>query len=218
VSDLHILALLTRAIILVVAALFPIVNPLGSAPIFLSLTRWYPAAVRHNLVVRITFNTFLLLVISILIGSHVLHFFGISIPVVQVAGGLIVSATGWGLLNQRDADTKKPDAVDAAAATQQAFYPLTLPITVGPGSISVAVTLGANTARSISAWPTVVGAVIGSLIVAVSVYICYRYAERLERFLGEVGLGVFLRLSAFIVICIGVQITWNGIAALVHSL
>jgi len=215
---LHIIAQLTRSIILVVAALFPIVNPLGSALIFLSLTRWYPADVRHNLVVRITINTFLLLVISILIGSHVLHFFGISLPVVQVAGGLIVSATGWSLLNQRDPDIKKREAVDAVAAKQQAFYPLTLPITVGPGSISVAVTLGANTARSIYAWPAVVAAFVGSLIVALSVFICYRYAEQLERILGEVGLGVFLRLSAFIVICIGVQITWNGIAALAHSL
>ena len=168
---------------------------------------------------RITINSFLLLVISILIGSHVLHFFGVSIPVVQVAGGLVVSVTGWSLLAQREPDVKERKAVDAAAATQQAFYPLTLPITVGPGSISVAITLGANnTARSIYAWPVFVAAVVGPAIVALSIYICYRSADRLERILGQVGLGVFLRLSAFIVICIGVQITWNGIAALVHSL
>lgn len=215
---MHIVAQLTRAIILVVATLFPIVNPLGSAPIFLSLTRWYPPSVRNDLVVRITINSFVLLVISILIGSHVLHFFGVSIPVVQVAGGLVVSATGWSLLGQRDPDMKERTTADASAATQQAFYPLTLPITVGPGSISVAITLGANTARTIYAWPVIVAAVIGPLIVALSIYICYRSAERLERILGEVGLGVFLRLSAFIVICIGVQITWNGIAALVRSL
>lgn len=215
---MHIVAQLTRAIILVVAALFPIVNPLGSALIFLSLTRWYPPPVRHNLVLRITVNSFILLVISILIGSHVLHFFGVSIPVVQVAGGLVVSATGWSLLGQRDPDVKELKAVDAAAATQQAFYPLTLPITVGPGSISVAITLGAYTARNNYAWPVLVAALIGPLIVALSIYVCYRSAERLERVLGEVGLGVFIRLSAFIVVCIGVQITWNGIEALVHSL
>ena len=202
---------------MVVAALFPIVNPLGSSLIFLSMTRGYSVLVRDNLVVRVTINSFLLLVISILIGSHVLHFFGVSIPVVQVAGGLIVSVTGWSLLAQRDADGK-PQKVDAAFATQQAFYPLTLPITVGPGSISVAITLGANTARTMFAWPLLIAALIGPLIVALSVYICYRSAEKLERILGAVGLGVFLRLSAFIVICIGVQITWNGIAALIHGL
>lgn len=215
---MRIVAELTRSIFLVVAALFPIVNPLGGAPIFLSLTRWYPPAVRHTLLVRITINSFFLLAVSFLIGSHVLHFFGVSIPVVQVAGGLIVSVTGWNLLGQRDADMKEGKAVDVAAATQQAFYPLTLPITVGPGSISVAITLGANTARGIHAWPNVVAALVGTIIVALSIYISYRSAEQLERILGKVGLGVFLRLSAFIVICIGVQITWNGIAALVHSL
>jgi multiple antibiotic resistance protein len=215
---LHILSQLTRAIILVVATLFPIVNPLGSALIFLSLTRWYQPTVRHSLVLRITINSFFLLVISILIGSHVLHFFDVSIPVVQVAGGLIVSVTGWGLLTQRDTEVIEPKAIDAVAARQQAFYPLTLPITVGPGSISVAITLGANTAGTIYSWPNVVSALIGSLIIAASVYISYRSAEKLERFLGQVGLGIFLRLSAFIVICIGVQIMWNGIAELVHSL
>lgn len=216
-SGLHIVGELTRAIVLVVAALFPIVNPLGSALIFLSLTRWYSPAVRHNLIIRITINSFLLLVISTLIGSHVLHFFGVSIPVVQVAGGFIVSATGWNLLGQGDADGKQGKVVDAATATQQAFYPLTLPITVGPGSISVAITLGANAARSIT-WMGLIAVVVGPLIVALSVYVCYRSAETLERILGEIGLGVFLRLSAFIVICIGVQITWNGVAALVHGL
>ena len=95
--------------------------------------------------------------------------------------------------------------------------PLTLPITVGPGSISVAITLGANTARSIYNWPIWIAALVGPFIIALSVYICYRSAERLERILGQVGLAIFLRLSAFIVICIGVQITWNGIAELVHS-
>ena len=215
---MQIVAELTRSIIVVVAALFPIVNPLGSAPIFFNLTRWYPPVVRHNLIVRITINSFFLLAVSILIGSHVLHFFGVSIPVVQVAGGFVVGVTGWNLLGRRDADLKEQKAVDSTAATQQAFYPLTLPITVGPGSISVAVTLGANTAHGISAWPIWIAALVGPFIIALSIYISYRSAERLERILGPVGLGVFLRLSAFIVICIGVQIIWNGIAALVHSL
>ena len=209
------------AIIVVVAALFPIVNPLGSAPLFLALTRWYPPEIRRALVWRVTFNSFLLLIVSILIGSHVLHFFGVSIPVVQVAGGLIVATTGWGLLSKKEGDPK-PKEISPDAATQQAFYPLTLPVTVGPGSISVAITLGANTAGHTYSLPSLlssfISSFIGALIVALSVYICYRSADRLERYLGEVGLSVFLRLSAFIVICIGVQIMWNGVAALVHTL
>jgi len=201
----------------VVAALFPIVNPLGSAPIFLSLTPGYPVNIRNKLVLQITINSFILLLVSILIGSHVLHFFGVSIPVVQVAGGLIVSATGWRLLSQRDADAK-PKVDDPANVTNQAFYPLTLPVTVGPGSISVAIALGADTVHKNSYLLALVAALVGALIIALSILICYRSAERLERILGETGMGVFLRLSAFIVICIGVQITWNGISALVHNL
>lgn len=214
---MHIVAQLTGAIVVVVAALFPIVNPLGSALVFLSLTRGYAPDLRQNLIFRITVNSFLLLVISMLIGSHVLRFFGISIPVVQVAGGLIVAVTGWRVLSEREGDPK-PQAVSPTAVYQQAFYPLTLPVTVGPGSISVAITLGANQAWRIRSWPVLISALVGPLIVALSVYICYRSADRLGRVLGPVGLGVFLRLSAFIVICIGVQIMWNGIAALVHGL
>jgi len=216
-ETLHIVAQLTGAIVVVVAALFPIVNPLGSAPVFLSLTRGYPLDLREKLIFRITVNSFLLLMISMLIGTHVLRFFGISIPVVQVAGGLIVAVTGWRVISEKEGDPK-PQAVSPTTIYQQAFYPLTLPVTVGPGSISVAITLGANQAWHISSWPVLVSAIAGPLIVALSAYICYRSADRLERILGPVGLSVFLRLSAFIVICIGVQITWNGVAALVHGL
>jgi multiple antibiotic resistance protein len=214
---LHIVSHLIGAIVVVVATLFPIVNPPGSAPIFLSLTRWYSHEIREALVLRVSINSFLLLVVSILIGSHVLHFFGVSIPVVQVAGGIVVASTGWNLLRQKEGDPM-PRELSPDLATQQAFYPLTLPITVGPGSISVAITLGANGALHVYLWTSLVSSLVGAFIVALSVYICYRSAERLERFLGEVGMSVFLRLSAFIVICIGVQITWNGVAALVHSL
>ena len=197
--------------------LFPIVNPLGSALIFLGLTRGYSPEILRSLVVAITINSFLLLIVSILIGSHVLHFFGVSIPVVQVAGGMIVATTGWGLLSQKEGDPKPKD-VNPATAPQQAFYPLTLPITVGPGSISVAITLGANAAGHIYSFTSLISSFVGAFLVALSVYICYRSAEQLERLLGEVGLSIFLRLSAFVLICIGVQISWNGVAALVHSL
>jgi multiple antibiotic resistance protein len=213
-----IVAHVTRATAVDVAALFPIVNPFGSALLFLSLTRSFPANLRRTLCLKVSIYSFILLVVSILIGSHVLHFFGVSIPVVQVAGGLIVSATGWSLLQQKDADMKS-QVVDPNAALQEAFYPLTLPITVGPGSISVAITLGADTARTIYAeLPLLIAALVAPLIVALSVYISYRSADKLEKVLGSTGLGIFLRLSAFIVICIGVQILWNGVAALIRGL
>jgi multiple antibiotic resistance protein len=101
----------------------------------------------------------------------------------------------------------------------RAFYPMTLPLTVGPGSISVAITLGAQTPRGVSAWVSaVVASGAGALLLACSIYAVFRYAERLTRALGPTGTQVLLRLSAFILLCIGVQIIWNGILALIATI
>ncbi len=134
-------------LLLVLVALFPIVDPLGGSPFFLALTREYSPEARKALAWRIAMNSFFLLIGSYFVGTYVLAFFGISLPVVQVGGGLIVIATGWSLLKQRD--DEKHDVhrtVEAQDTFRQAFYPLTMPLTVGPGSISVAITLGANAA------------------------------------------------------------------------
>jgi len=205
-----------EATLLVVAALFPIVNPLSGALIFLGLTEGYSRQLRRSLARRISLNGFLILLVSMLIGGKVLAFFGVSLPVVQVAGGLVVFAMGWNMLNQDEGDPK-PSNLSPADASQRAFYPLTLPLTVGPGSISVAVALGANTQRQLYGWPAQwASAIFGPLLIAISILICYRSADRIEGVLGRTGMSVFLRLSAFILICIGIQICWNGVAALTH--
>lgn len=207
---------IAEATLLVVAALFPIVNPLSGALIFLGLTEGYSRHLRQSLARRISINGFLILLVSMLIGGKVLAFFGVSLPVVQVAGGLVVFAMGWHMLQQDEGDPK-PSDLSPTDASQRAFYPLTLPLTVGPGSISVAVALGANTQRQMYGWPAQwVSAVLGPLLIACSILICYRSADRIEGFLGRTGMSVFLRLSAFILICIGIQICWNGISALTH--
>lgn len=133
-----------RGTLLITATLFPIVNPLGGAPIFLSLTGGHPASVKRALAWRISLNSFLLLMGSLFIGAHVLAFFGISLPAVQLGGGLVVAAAGWTLLNQPDRRNQDREAAGDADILTHAFYPYTLPLTVGPGSISVAITLGAN--------------------------------------------------------------------------
>jgi multiple antibiotic resistance protein len=212
-----------KSILLVVSALFPILDPIGGAPVFLLLTRDYPAETRRVLARRITVNSFVLLIASYTIGSHVLSFFGISIPVVQVGGGLIVISTGWAMLNQkdggdRDAITRR--TVTCADALNQAFYPLTLPLTVGPGSISVAITLGANeTVHNLGAnLLALLAAAIGCALVAATVYPCYAFADRLASAMGATGMNVILRLSSFLLVCIGVQIFWNGASKLLSSL
>src|SRR6266478_6298775 len=163
---------LITSTLLVLTALFPIVNPLGSAPLFLSLTRYYSADQRKMLSRRIALNSIALIVASYFVGSHILDFFGISIPVVQVGGGLVLASTGWSMLKQKDEDDTKAGVhrnVDTNDLFQKAFYLLTLPLTVGPGSISVAITLGANDRhpQGMSLLP-VLPAILRSLPIALS--------------------------------------------------
>jgi multiple antibiotic resistance protein len=209
-------------IMLAIGALLPIVDPLGGAPIFMVMTTGLTPAQRRRMAKSVAINSFLLLIASTLIGAYVLDFFGISIPAVQVAGGAVVCTLGWSLLNSPNV----PPAIERNPAqppqpdnlSLQAFYPMTMPLTVGPGSISVALTLGANPRTGLrSLLVTALAHAIGILLVAVGVYLCYAYADQILRKLGATGTSVVMRLTAFILLCIGVQICWNGVHALVVS-
>ena len=169
---------------------------------------------------RIAMNSLFLLVASFSIGSHVLSFFGLSLPVVQVGGGLVVISTGWTMLKSKNDDDRGAvgRAISSRDALNDAFYPLTLPLTVGPGSISVAITLGANEPQQLGTnLLAIVGTIIASVIVAASIYVCYGYADRLAKIIGPRGMNVILRLTSFLLLCIGVQILWNGVRALLRS-
>jgi multiple antibiotic resistance protein len=210
-----------KSCLVVLTALFPIVNPLGNTPIFLSLTPGYSSEARTILSWKIALNSFWLLTGSMLIGSHILSFFGISIPVVQVGGGLVVMSTGWTLLQQREDEQSRTQVAKKKITREdianRAFYPLTLPLTVGPGSISVALTLGVNEAPQRSNLVRLVAAIIGPALVALTIYLSYRSAERVARVLGETAMNVIVRLTSFILLCIGVQIVWGGVRTLFSS-
>jgi multiple antibiotic resistance protein len=183
------------------------------------LTRDYQPSERRTLSRQIAVNSFFLLLGSYLIGTHILAFFGISLPAVQVGGGLIVIATGWSLLKRKDDDDR--DKVHASShhheMSHQAFYPLTLPLTVGPGSISVAITLGANASHAGFNILSILAAIVGSVVIGLSIFLCYGFADRLARMLGVTGMTVILRLTSFLLVCIGVQIVWNGVSAFLAS-
>lgn len=211
---------LVASTLLVVGALFPIVNPLGNAPIFLMLTRGISNQARARLARTIAVNGLVLMLVSLFIGTHILGFLGISLPVVQVSGGLVVAATGWTLLRHTDddatMDAKRP--CNETNYMRQAFYPLTLPLTVGPGSISTAITVGANRTEGAEwHWALIVGLLLGASLIAVSIYLSYRFAERIAAVLGDAAMNVVIRLSSFILVCIGVQISWNGLSTLLRS-
>jgi multiple antibiotic resistance protein len=124
------------------------------------------------------------------------------------------------MLNQKD-DTNRDEVRRSVGkdALRDAFYPLTLPLTVGPGSISVAITLGANEPHQLRAsLVAILAAAIGSAFVAATIYLCYGFADRLGAIIGPTGMNVMIKLSAFLLVCIGVQILWNGGSQLLSSL
>jgi multiple antibiotic resistance protein len=209
--------------LLVLAALLPIVNPLGVAPVYLAKTVDLTPDEHAYLSRRVAINCFVLLLASLLVGAYVLDFFGLSVPIIQVAGGLVVCSLAWSLLNQPDEplewvhEAAKP--LTRPDLRTRAFYPLTMPLAVGPGSISVAITIGANQSQSVRSLIVNSAAhTAGILIVSISLFVVLRYADTIVRRLGPTGTAVLLRLSAFILLCIGVQITWNGASTLFRTL
>lgn len=213
----------TKGLLLVVATILPVVNPPSVTPLFLSLTEGASRDTRRSLARRIARNVTLLLVAFMLVGSFLLDFFGLSIDIVRVGGGLLVAQMGWQLISTNSATTAGKDKLVQAytpeRARTSAFYPLSFPITYGPGSIAASITVGVSLIdRSPMLTMTGVGgACVGALVVGLSIWLCYNYAERLLSRLGENGTIVLLRISAFILLCLGVQIFWSGAENLLTS-
>jgi multiple antibiotic resistance protein len=199
--------------LLTFAALFPIINPIGNAPIFLGLTRFRTDAERNALAARVARNSFFLLLASLLVGSHILEFFGISLPIVRIGGGLVVAAFGWQLLNEGVSSDGDAAAASPTPKPLDTFYPFTMPLTVGPGSISAAIALGSQRPSAVEL-PQLLAvgaaAVAGLVAITATIYLCYRFAEGTVTRLGPSGTNVVVRLSAFILLCIGLQIIWTG--------
>lgn len=220
----HYAILFAKTVPLSFVALMPVVNPVGTAIILLGLTDGASDAVRTAIAKRIAINTLVLLTVVLLGGSYLLIFFGISVPIVQVAGGGVLMSMGWGMLNRSDEPATEPQAAGAShAATNpfsKTFYPFTFPVTVGPGVIAVTLTLSAHASHATLAETAAVqaGAFLAIVGVAIVVYVCFAYSNRLAARLGPNGTSVLLRLIAFVVICIGAEISWTGIRTLVLGL
>jgi multiple antibiotic resistance protein len=213
-----------KSFVFVLVTMLPILNPAATASIFLSMTEGASPATRNLLASRIARNMFWLMTGSMLIGSYVLDFFGISLPIVRVGGGLILASVAWRLLGAtpqtQDSRAALAEAYTRDHAHRQAFYPLTFPISCGPASISVAITVGVtlHDAKVVVSLARMGAALAALAVIGALLYLAFRYGEHFLRLIGEAGTAVFLRLTAFILLCLGVQIVWDGVRELMLDL
>jgi len=212
--------------LLAFGALFSIVNPLSGAFIFFGATQGMEPKMRSAVSRWVAIYAFCIVAASLYVGAYVLSFFGISIPVLRVAGGIVVSMSGWRMLNEPDATEQRrseapsyPRSINMPPS-RLAFYPLTMPLTTGPGTISVAVSLGASrpTGRYAALIAFFIETLAADLLLVLLVYGSYRNAARLADLIGPTGTTIVVRLSAFLLFCIGIQVCWNGAAELLSQL
>lgn len=216
------MSLLWEFFALAFSALLPLINPLGSAFVFLGMVGIVPSPVYKSLARRIALNTVLFLAVIEIVGSTILSFFGVSLPIVQVSGGIVIAAIAWNLLNSDDSKAPTRQLDDALTAErdgglrEKTFYPFTFPVTAGPGTIVTMLTLSAHVPRGAIS-PSILahlGIFLASLVLSAFVYFAYAYAPQIARAVPPSTAHGILRVIAFILLCIGVQIAWNGFAAL----
>jgi multiple antibiotic resistance protein len=216
------LSLVLNFIPLGFSALLPVINPIGSAVLFLGLVPTANHAALKMMARKIAISTIWFLLVVQITGAYVLRFFGISLPVVQVAGGLVLASMGWNLLNKQDPEsvTSGPIAPSLESMEDKIFYPLTFPITAGPGCIVVALTLSAHASKPslLDSALAHLGLLFGTVLIGVVVYFSYAFADRMTSKLSPAITQGILRVISFVLLCIGGEIMWNGIQALMKTI
>jgi multiple antibiotic resistance protein len=214
-----------KTLLLAFTALFSIVNPLSGAFIFFGATQGLDDRGRAHLSRWVAIYAFGLVTASLYVGAYVLEFFGISIPVLKVAGGIVIAMSGWRMLTGPDATEQRRTETtsgikDNASARRLAFYPFTMPLTTGPGTISVAISVGAQRPEGFGErWLSFVfETVLAVALLCLAVYVLYRNSARIAAAIGATGTTIVVRLSAFLLFAIGIQVLWNGAAQLLETL
>jgi multiple antibiotic resistance protein len=212
--------------LLAITALFPLVNPVGSALVFAEMVGDEPAQCYRSLARHVAITTFAFLLLTEYLGSLLLRFFGLTLPIVQIAGGLVMSASAWHLLFEKDATAgskhKRMEAGEDFNKESQilggVFYPYTFPITAGPGTLVTMLTLSAH--ASSYALPERLaahgGIALAAVILSASVYFCYGYATSMLGWVSVPTLHGILRVMAFILMCNGAKVLWGGLQSLLN--
>lgn len=203
--------------LLVLTSLFSIVNPIGASLIFAQVNAGRSHDDRVELAKRVGLYSAQIMLVAFWAGTPILNFFGVSLAALRIAGGLVVAASAWTMLNAAEAREARKSAEVATERGREnfseiAFFPMTLPFTTGPGTIAVAVALGANrplpTPERLGFYA---GSTLAMIVMAVGIFLIYASSDRVVALIGPVGARVLGRLFAFLLLCIGTQITLNGV-------
>jgi multiple antibiotic resistance protein len=200
------------ALLAAVAALFPLMNPVGNTPIFFSITAEDSPEYRRRQAVKIAINVFVILTLCLLCGRYILAMFGLSVPILRLAGGLIVGKVGWDLQQQSprlndEAHAEARDKVDVSLS------PMALPIMAGPGAMSVAISLGAGSPHLWAAMGD-----IGALaVLTILNYVCLLLGEPVVKKMGCNGMDAFNKVLGFLVLGIGLSLIVSGVQDLARG-
>jgi len=203
----------------ILIGLFSLINPLSALPIYISLTEDDSEANKLNTLKKTCIYIFIICLVSYYLGVYLLHFFGITIPALRVAGGLIIFRSGWQLLNV----THKKEARDNIEENDGrrndiSFSPLAMPLLAGPGSMSFLITLfSTRSEESLEAYWQDAAAISAILVVVFSIYFIFKFAPRLMRYTGQAGLTSMSKIMGFIVTGIGVQMIISSITTVVKT-
>lgn len=203
----HLLHTLPASAAATFLALFPIVDPFGGIPIFFTMTSKWSSQDRRRTAYKTGLWVFVILVTFLFFGGFVLQFFGISLPVIKIAGGLIVANTAWGMVTSHSRIT--PEESDEAVEKEDiSLTPLAMPLMSGPGAIGVVMALAAHVDNA-SAY---IGMVIGVAAVALSVSLFFCLGGPLVKRLGPGAVGAINKIFGFLILAIAVQLVWDGVA------
>lgn len=215
---------LTKSFLFTFGTLLPFLNPPAIAPIFLSMTENASPNIRLMLAKKVASNVAIMLIATLLIGNAILALFGISLPIVRLGGGTLIIFSAWSLITSSDEDNtnsnEKKELMSLEQANSRAFYPLTFPVAFGPGAISGAIAVGIYLMDSTNINSMTMkfsGSVLAILLLSSILYICMKFAAQMLNKLGQSGTAVFMKLSSFIMLCLGVQICWAGVNELVRT-
>lgn len=200
-------------------AMITVINPLGTGFVLGAMTEGIDPESKKRLAKKILINCLGLFLVVLIFGSYILAFFGLSLPIIRVAGGLLLASMGWNMLNAKEANKETEESLIDHPKNffSQSFYPFTFPVTAGPGCIAVLFTLTIHHFKPNQTWDVLVnllGTFIGLVGVAIVVYYSYLYSSNIAKRLGESGAHALNRIMAFITFCIGLEIVWAGVKEL----